>query len=498
MGQAVPSFFPTNLSELQPVCTRGRPARTGMRDNMRGFRNLARDYCSTLLLCLLIITLLTILAPSTASMWQGSMPESLKSWAQKERFGELRFDDYIDGITLANVVYRGIAGNLSFWTYFVPANNTEMGWGSLLQAVDAKNHLAIAKDIKEQKGAFIYRYWTGHMVLTTFLFYLFPEVPIAAKFTHGFVLVAFFLYVLAWREKFGALSSVLIFSVFIVSGSLRWESFFNPTWGLGAAFLTAGFTGYQLRRGGSYVVPAVAGAVFTNWVGYDHVFDAMAFSLPFFLICGEKDGEPGQLAAPLIFVTVFLVTTAAMMALRAPIMYLDGHNPGDFLRQVYSQTLYRTQGQLNQRESFAGAEISRAFAMREALPYLNGYLFKLGGVLTPKPQGIFSYVLLTVSPWIAALSICAFRRGRFDKASVSFLMVFLLVVMFFHVMFLLFVNHAVVHPWMDCRHMLFCFAISWGLLIGTPFLADQNPLHGKHSDESGDRADFSQDRETVA
>jgi hypothetical protein len=323
------------------------------------------------------------------------------------------------------------------------------------------------KDVLDGRGNFIYRYWTGHMVLTSYLLYLFPEVRIASKFTYSLVLVLFFLYISVWREKFGNVSTIFMFFVFIGSGSLLWESFFNPTWGLGGAFLTAAAAGFQVRRGRSYIVPAVAGAVFTNWVGYDHVFDAIALSLPFFMLFQDDDCGPAGLTAPLIFVAAFLATTALMMALRAPILYFDGHDPVKFLGQVHDQTLYRLQGRLNQREHFTNAEISRAFAIREALPYLNGYLFKLGGILTPKPGSILSYLAFAMLPSIGVLGASFYQRRRFDVPAAYNLMIMLLVLFFFHFMFLFFINHAVVHPWMDCRHMLFSAAVCWGSLLGT-------------------------------
>jgi len=136
--------------------------------------------------------------------------------------------------------------------------------------------------------------------------------------------------------------------------------------------------------------------------------------------------------------------------------------------------MYRTQGVLNESENFTGAEISRAFSIREALPYLNGYLFKLGGILIPKVHSIPSYLVFITFPLLVGMGINTAVRRSFDGDSVSSLMILVLVVFFFHIMFLFFINHAVVHPWMDCRHMLFCLAIGWGLLFSRPFLFGQS------------------------
>jgi hypothetical protein len=159
-----------------------------------------------------------------------------------------------------------------------------------------------------------------------------------------------------------------------------------------------------------------------------------------------------------------------MMALRVPVIILSGHDVSLFLEQTAARTAERLTGDMAAGQAPPGAVTSRTFAILSALPVLNFYLFRLGGVLIPQVTSVAMYWALQILPILGIVALDVFRKKTLDGDMIKRLGVILLAAFMFHVMQLVFVNHACVHPWMDVRHMVLSFAILWGL-----FLADLVP-----------------------
>ena len=114
-----------------------------------------------------------------------------------------RFDAWADGSVLANYLYRILAPDLSFWTYFEPASAPHDPWQQLIYAVEPANFASLKNDIKDRKGVFLFRYWTGHLVGTTILLSVYRNLETGSMATRTSVLIALFAYALSWARRFG-------------------------------------------------------------------------------------------------------------------------------------------------------------------------------------------------------------------------------------------------------------------------------------------------------
>jgi hypothetical protein len=416
-----------------------------------------------LVACLVVICLLTMLASTIVSKWRGNLPYNFAGWVAESQ--KTRFDDWSDGIVLANLVYLLFFPKYSsIWLYTLPSNSPREGWEQLRYALSAGNSETLGRDLREKRGEYLYRYWTGHLVLTVFALSTFQTPALAATAVSNLVLISLFVYLLAWRKRFGAPSALIVFVVLVGTGVIGWESFHDHTWEITVGLLAGAYTARRLSAAKSYVVAAVVSAVFANWVGYTYVFDTIAFCLPFFLARVNGRFTVEDLSLPIKFAVVFLMATGIMMLLRVPVVYLAGHDPLVFLSQLAERTLYRMSGNFNPQELPPGIEVSTGVAITLALPLLNNYLFNLFGSLMIPVVTAMSYAALQVLPIAGFLAVQIYRNKRLNFESLKPTLVVGLIAILFHVMFLIFVNHACVHPWMDVRHMVFSMAICWGLL----------------------------------
>ncbi len=429
-----------------------------------------------LLVCLGIVVILTELAARSVTLPKPMIGQVFGPWI-KENSGE-RYDPWVDGLVLANYMYRAMDAKLTFWAYFKPTSAPMHWWEQARYAADPANQAVVEREVAARDGKLAARYWTGHLVASTFLLGMLTDPTTASKATRNILLVVVFMYALAWRRKFGAASAVVLFSMLVVSGVMSHESFFNPTWGLMAALGTGAFTGLSLHRGWSCYVPAVAGGVFGNWLGYDHVFDTIAFSMPFFL-----KGEGGcvrarDLMRPMTFMLTVLAVTALMMVLRIPVMYLAGVDPSTSINEIAGQTFHRMAGQLSAQDYFANTgkvsprdyvadiEVSRSAAVHRALPIFNLYVFRLLGPIAPNLQSVWGYIAVVLLPLLvfSARLVGGLRKFHEDLA-VSLILV-VGTVLVFHTMYIAFYNHAMVDPFLDVRHMVFSLAVTWALAFG--------------------------------
>jgi hypothetical protein len=432
-------------------------------------KNAVRNIVLPLLAGLLAIWLLTMAAYHTVASWRGMIPENIVAWAQDGRVN--RFDDFSDGVVLANVLYVAIIRDFSPWVYFVPASSPIDGWKQFLQALTPQNHPVLNREYQERRGFFLHRYWTGHMVMTALYFAVFPDLRIASHAISAMVLVTLIVFLLAWSRSFGMFSAMFVAAFILGSGLLPRESFHDHAFNAAVAFAAAAYTAHRISTGKSTLAPAVLGAVFGNWVGYDYVFDTVGLSILFFLVRRQDEYQVESLYEPLKFVGVFLGVTALMMALRVPVVILSGHDVNVFVDQTAARTVERLAGDVAAGQAPPGAVTSRTYAILSALPVLNFYLFRLGGVLIPQVTSVVMYWALQILPILGILGLDVYRKKSLDGETVKRLGVIILAALMFHVMQLIFVNHACVHPWMDVRHMVLSFAILWGLFLANLVLA---------------------------
>ena len=430
-----------------------------------------KEFVFYLVLSLAVVFSLTALGGVAASNLSPYTEPLLQRWIKQSP--ATRFDDFMDAIVLANVFYKKIEPRTSLWTYFLPYHVPRGGWELLGHVLSPGNRVALIGALRDRQGELLYRYWTGHICLTALALYVYTSPAVASKATLSLVIFALFLFLAAWRRRLGLSGALCLAAVLLGSGAVYLESFHTHAWGLAFAFLTAAYTGKRLAAGKSYVAPAVVGAVFANWVGYDYVFPTIAFSLPLFLARQDGKTHIEALSAPLTFTLVFLAVTALMMVLRVPVSYLfENCPPSKFLSQLVEQVFYRVGSQPNPHEIAPGIEISRRSAVLMALPAVNSYLFNLGGRLIPRIYTLGSYIAFQAMPIVALMGILAFRNRASQFAALKPALVAASCVLWFHIMLIALVNHACVHPWMHARYMVFALAVSWAVALSALAPAD--------------------------
>jgi len=423
-----------------------------------------KEFLLYLSISILVIVVLTAAAGKAASRLPQDTTESLRSWIKQSPAN--RFDDWMDGVVIANILYKSIDAEHSLWTYFGPSCAPPAGWELLEYVLSPKNHDSLSDSVKNRKGGFLHRYWTGHIVLTSLALYIYGDPGIASKAAMGCVLFSMLVYVIAWKKRLGFGGAAIVAAMLLGSGTLYIESFHTHAWGLAVAFLTAAYVARQLETGRSYIPPAVVGAVFANWVGYDYVFPTLAFSLPLFLHRKQAEIDIVDLSVPLKFVLTFLSVTGIMMILRIPIAYFfENCPPSEFLSQLTERLSYRLQGGDFPQEVSQGVEVSRKLAIMSALPAVNTYLFNLGGRFIPLIGSIISYVAYQALPVMIFTGILIFKNRARQMQALRTALVIACSVLLFHLMLILLVNHACVHPWMHARYMIFSLVLSWGAVI---------------------------------
>ena len=95
-----------------------------------------------------------------------------------------------------------------FWTNFKPDSAPNDPWRQINYAVEPANFATLNNDIKDRKGVFLYRYWTGHLVGTTILLSVFRNLETASMATRNIVLITLFAYTLSWARRFGTGSAI--------------------------------------------------------------------------------------------------------------------------------------------------------------------------------------------------------------------------------------------------------------------------------------------------
>jgi hypothetical protein len=431
---------------------------------MHFWKQVLRQFLVPLIVSLLAICFLTEAASRAVSSWRGQVPQTIAVWASQGPAN--RFDDHSDAFVAVNLLCKAINPNFSLWTYYQPLSCATAGWQCLQFSLNSDNRSTLFREIAEKHGQFVHRYWTGHLVLTAIVFYVYPSLSATSQIIFCGLVISLFIYLQVWRTKLGTAGSIFVAMVLLGSGIMWLESFHSHTWGMTFAFATASWLGRALAQGKSYIVPAVVGSVFANWVGYDYVFDTLAFSLPFFLVRIENRLELQNVSTPAKFVLVFLLTTAIMMLLRLPVAYLDGHDVVDFLLQIKRQVAYHLLGgEHPPGENIPQLEVSRFAAVAGVLPMLNDYLFRLGGVLSPKIFDVKTYILIQILPLPALFGILVWGKKENYASAIKPTALLIFVLLLFHPMFVVFTNHACIHPWMDVRHCVFSLAICWGVLV---------------------------------
>jgi hypothetical protein len=425
-------------------------------------------FVAPLVVCLIAIYALTLLAASCPKVPEIAIPEVFRPWIVENQ-GK-RFDEWADGSILANYLYRVLAPDLSFWTYFKPDSAPNDPWRQLIYAVEPANFATLNNDINDRKGVFLYRYWTGHLVGTTILLSVFHNLETASMATRNIVLIALFAYTLSWARRFGTGSAIVLVILLVGTGAMSYESFHNATWGLAVAFFTGAYTANCISKGKSALPAAVAGGVLANWVGYDYVFDTIAFSLPFFMADKEGHLQVDNFHGVIYFAGTIVLISAIMMMLRTLVGVVESHQMEGVVGQIQDQTLYRIWGNFRPEEYpngyIPGQQVSRTFAVLETLPIFNYYLSRLAGLLLPKAQSLITYIAFQTLPILGFLGLLLRRRPHIGSTKViTTLMSLILISALFHTMFIVFYNHASVHPYMDVRHMVFNLAVSWGLLL---------------------------------
>ncbi|MEW6349109.1 MAG: hypothetical protein AB1646_08595 [Thermodesulfobacteriota bacterium] len=445
---------------------------TGERGSMARLKWSATYLVLPFVACLVVIFLLTEAAYVTTASLNGAVPGDFARWTDEDPAG--RFDDLTDDQVLANIVYRIRDPRFSFWTYFFPPGLPPHDvWSWLKNALHGNELTLVKRETAGKRTDCLHHYWTGHMVLTAWVWFVVPSLWDASRLIQSLVAVFLFVYVLAWHRQFGAVSAIVLAFVMLGTGVLRVESFHNNNWGMIVAFAGATYCGISRQRGDSSYPAAVVSACLACWVGYDHVLDTLAFSLPFFLTRGTVGIEANDLRAPMKFALAFLFTAAAMLAMRILVTYLDGQDVSTFLAQIWTQFAHHlSSGSAPLGDYLKGGEVggiaregevSRVSAISGALPMYHRYLFCALGRIAPRVETVWGYTLFQSLPLLGILAISAAYRKRLDVTWVFASALLLVIACLFHVMFLVFVNHSYIHPWMDVRHMVFWSAIGWAL-----------------------------------
>ncbi len=432
--------------------------------SMPDFRRLVKDFSLSFLISITVVFAVTIVAGKAASNLSPDTSALLQAWIKQSP--EKRFDDWMDGIVLANILYKKVEPRYSMWTYFLPSKAPPAGLELLGHVLSSDNREGLAEAIRGRKGELLHRYWTGHIALTALALYVYTDPAVASKLTLTCALFSMLIFVFAWSKRSGLVGAMCVAAMMLGSGALYTESFHTHNWGLAIAFATAGYTAKRLSAGGSYVVPAVTGAVFANWVGYDYVFPTIAFSLLAFFHIENGKLQIKNPSAPLKFTLVFFVATALMMILRIPVAYFfENCPPSEFLSQLAERFTYRLHGEYFPQEVAPGAEISRRVAVLSALPAVNTYLFNLGGRFVPLIHSVASYVAYQALPMVVLAGILIFKDRESQLMALKPVLVVFCSVILFHLVLIVLVNHACVHPWMHARYMVFSLILSWGATI---------------------------------
>ncbi len=423
-----------------------------------------REFALYFVISIAAIFALTAIAGIAASHLSPDTIGHLQLWIKQSPAN--RFDDWMDGVVIANVLYKSINAKHSIWTYFEPASAPPAGWELLEYVLSANNYRALAETVKDRKGEMLHRYWTGHIALTALALYVYTDPAVSSKVALSCVLLSMLMFALAWNKRLGLGGAICVAAFLLGSGTLYMESFHTHAWGLALAFAAAAYTAWRLESGKSYIAPAVVGAVFANWVGYDYVFPSIAFSLPLFMSRENGKIQIEAFSLPVKFILVFLAVTALMMILRVPVAYFSENcPPSEFLSQLTERLTYRLHGENFAQEVLPGADISRSAAIFSALPAVNGYLFNLGGRFIPLIHSLVSYLAYQALPIVVLIGILVLKNRESQLAALRPALVVLCSVILFHLMLIILVNHACVHPWMHARYMIFSLALSWGVAI---------------------------------
>lgn len=431
---------------------------------MADFRRFLKEFSLYLIISISVVFALTALGGVAASNLSPDTARLLQLWIKQSP--EHRFDDWMDGIVLANILYKSMDPRHSGWTYFLPSAAPPAGWELLGYTLSPGNREALATALKARHGELLHRYWTGHIALTALALYVYTDPAVASKVTLSCVLFSMLLFVLAWNRRAGLGGALCLAVMLLGSGVIYAESFHTHAWGLALALAAAAYTAKRLAAGGSYVAPAVVAGVFANWVGYDYVFPSIALCLPLFL--SRKDGNLHieDLGAPFKFTMVFVAVTALMMVLRVPVAYFFENCPlSAFLAQLTERLTYRLHGEYLPQEMAAGAEISRRVAILSALPAVNSYLFNLGGRFAPAIHTVASYVAFQALPIVALAGILVARNRQSQLKALKPVVLVASSVFLFHLVLIVLVNHACVHPWMHARYMVLSIALSWATVV---------------------------------
>ncbi|MBI5249027.1 MAG: hypothetical protein HY912_05985 [Desulfomonile tiedjei] len=431
---------------------------------MADFRRFVKEFSFYFIISISVVFSLTALAGRAATNLSPGTAKFLQSWMKQGP--ENRFDDWMDGIVLANILYKNIDPRHSLWTYFLPSSAPSAGFELLGHVLSPDNRGALAETIRDRKGELLHRYWTGHIALTTLALYVYTDPAVASKLSLSCVLFSMLAFVFAWSKRSGSAGAMGMAAMLLGSGAVYMESFHTHSWGLALAFGTAAYTAKRLAAGESYVPAAVTGAVFANWLGYDYVFSTIAFSLPLFLHTENGKLQIEDLGGPFKFTLVFLAVTALMMILRIPVAYLfENCPPSEFLSQLTERFAYRLHGEHLPQEIAPGAEISRRAAILSALPAVNGYLFSLGGRFIPLIQSVASYLAYQALPVAVLMGVLVFKNSDSQLRALRPVLVVFFSVILFHLVLIVLVNHACVHPWMHARYMVFSLVLSWGAAV---------------------------------
>lgn len=441
---------------------------------MAGFRRSLKEFALYLAISLLVVFTLTALGGLAASNLPPYSAKLSQQWMKQGP--ESRFDDWMDGVVLANVLYKSIDSRHSIWTYFGPSVAPPGGWELLGHVLSPANRDALSASLRTRQGNLLHRYWTGHIALTALALYVYADPAVVSQATRSCVLFSMLLFALAWSRRSGLDGALCMAAMLLGSGVIYAESFHTHAWGLAWAFAAAAYTAKRLAAGEPYVAPAVTAAVFANWVGYDYVFPTLALCLLLFLPRTNGNLQIEDLGAPFKFTMVFVAVTALMMILRVPVAYFfENCSPSSFLAQLTERLTYRLHGQYLPQEMAAGGEISRRVAILSALPAVNTYLFNLGGRFAPMIHTAGSYVAFQALPIAALAGILVVRNRQSQLKALKPVVVVASSVLLFHLVLIVLVNHACVHPWMHARYMVLSLALSWAVVVSA--LAPAELLH---------------------
>lgn len=138
-----------------------------------------REFALYFVISIAAIFALTAIAGIAASHLSPDTTGHLQLWIKQSPAN--RFDDWMDGVVIANVLYKSINAKHSIWTYFEPASAPPAGWELLEYVLSATNYRALAETVKDRKGELLHRYWTGHIALTALALYMYIDPAVASR-----------------------------------------------------------------------------------------------------------------------------------------------------------------------------------------------------------------------------------------------------------------------------------------------------------------------------